>query len=76
MTLLKHFKITAMKSSKKELLCVKCPSSREGHVHCSMFLVTTLSPPSLLRFLIITDHFLKSPELVKAMYAKMSSQER
>lgn len=29
-----------------------------------------------LRFLIITDHFLKSPELVKAMYAKMSNQER
>ncbi|MBV97584.1 Ataxin-10, partial [Eschrichtius robustus] len=27
-------------------------------------------------FLIITDHFLKSPELVKVMYAKMSNQER
>ena len=35
----------------------------------------TLSSFSL-RFLIITDHFLKSPELVKAMYAKMSNQER
>lgn len=26
--------------------------------------------------MIITDHFLKSPELVQAMYAKMSNQER
>ncbi|XP_059257766.1 ataxin-10 isoform X1 [Mustela nigripes] len=33
-------------------------------------------PESEWPFLIITDHFLKSPELVKAMYAKMSSQER
>ncbi|XP_045320490.1 ataxin-10 isoform X5 [Leopardus geoffroyi] len=32
--------------------------------------------PELFLFLIITDHFLKSPELVKAMYAKMSNQER
>uniref|UniRef100_A0A8D0SRK0 Ataxin-10 n=1 Tax=Sus scrofa TaxID=9823 RepID=A0A8D0SRK0_PIG len=33
-------------------------------------------PESEWPFLIITDHFLKSPELVKAMYAKMSNQER
>ncbi|KAG8517960.1 Ataxin-10 [Galemys pyrenaicus] len=32
--------------------------------------------PLAFRFLIVTDHFLKSPELVKAMYAKMSNQER
>ncbi|XP_058164913.1 ataxin-10 [Dasypus novemcinctus] len=33
-------------------------------------------PESEWPFLIITDHFLKSPELVKAMYAKMSNPER
>ncbi|TKC36549.1 hypothetical protein EI555_013535 [Monodon monoceros] len=33
-------------------------------------------PESEWPFLIITDHFLKSPELVKVMYAKMSNQER
>ncbi|XP_014388653.1 PREDICTED: ataxin-10 [Myotis brandtii] len=33
-------------------------------------------PESEWPFLIITDHFLKSPELVRAMYAKMSNQER
>lgn len=33
-------------------------------------------PESEWPFLVITDHFLKSPELVKAMYAKMSNQER
>lgn len=33
-------------------------------------------PGSEWPFLIITDHFLKSPELVHAMYAKMSNQER
>ncbi|XP_077025282.1 ataxin-10 [Tamandua tetradactyla] len=33
-------------------------------------------PESEWPFLIITDHFLKSPELVKAMYAKMSNSER
>ncbi|XP_066214757.1 ataxin-10 [Saccopteryx leptura] len=33
-------------------------------------------PESEWPFLIITDHFLKSPELVKAMYVKMSNQER
>ncbi|XP_074182662.1 ataxin-10 isoform X2 [Rhinolophus sinicus] len=33
-------------------------------------------PESEWPFLIITDHFLKSPELVQAMYAKMSNQER
>ncbi|XP_060044748.1 ataxin-10 isoform X1 [Erinaceus europaeus] len=32
--------------------------------------------PELFLFLIITDHFLKNPELVQAMYAKMSNQER
>uniref|UniRef100_A0A287CSZ9 Ataxin-10 n=1 Tax=Ictidomys tridecemlineatus TaxID=43179 RepID=A0A287CSZ9_ICTTR len=32
--------------------------------------------PELFMFLIITDHFLKSPELVQAMYAKLSNQER
>nr|XP_040137717.1 ataxin-10 [Ictidomys tridecemlineatus] len=42
---------------------------------CFTILVTELSPFSL-RFLIITDHFLKSPELVQAMYAKLSNQER
>nr|XP_045007964.1 ataxin-10 isoform X2 [Jaculus jaculus] len=33
-------------------------------------------PESEWLFLIVTDHFLKSPELVQAMYAKLSSQER
>nr|XP_012612809.1 ataxin-10 isoform X2 [Microcebus murinus] len=33
-------------------------------------------PESEWPFLIITDHFLKSPELVEAMYAKLSNQER
>ncbi|XP_037375054.1 ataxin-10-like [Talpa occidentalis] len=33
-------------------------------------------PESEWPFLIITDHFLKCPDLVKAMYAKMSNQER
>ncbi|KAM4797701.1 ataxin-10-like isoform X1 [Urocitellus parryii] len=33
-------------------------------------------PESEWPFLIITDHFLKSPELVQAMYAKLSNQER
>ncbi|XP_055483022.1 ataxin-10 [Psammomys obesus] len=33
-------------------------------------------PESEWPFLIITDHFLKSPELVEAMYAKLSDQER
>ncbi|XP_052604514.1 ataxin-10 isoform X2 [Peromyscus californicus insignis] len=32
--------------------------------------------PELFMFLIITDHFLKSPELVEAMYSKLSNQER
>lgn len=30
----------------------------------------------LFRFLIVTDHLLKCPELVKALYAKLSNQER
>ncbi|ELV12521.1 Ataxin-10 [Tupaia chinensis] len=33
-------------------------------------------PDSEWPFLIITDHFLKSPELIEAMYAKLSNQER
>lgn len=33
-------------------------------------------PESEWPFLIITDHFLKNPELVRAMYAKLSHQER
>ncbi|XP_062058682.1 ataxin-10 [Lepus europaeus] len=33
-------------------------------------------PESEWPLLIITDHFLKSPELVQAMYAKLSNQER
>uniref|UniRef100_A0A2K6EK56 Ataxin-10 n=1 Tax=Propithecus coquereli TaxID=379532 RepID=A0A2K6EK56_PROCO len=33
-------------------------------------------PESEWPFLIITDHFLKNPELVEAMYAKLSHQER
>ncbi|KAL6047803.1 hypothetical protein STEG23_034625, partial [Scotinomys teguina] len=33
-------------------------------------------PESEWPFLIITDHFLKSPELVEAMYSKLSNQER
>ncbi|XP_063099780.1 ataxin-10 isoform X2 [Cavia porcellus] len=33
-------------------------------------------PESEWPFLIITDHFLKNPELVQAMYAKLSHQER
>ncbi|KAG8505909.1 Ataxin-10 [Galemys pyrenaicus] len=33
-------------------------------------------PESEWPFLTITDHFLKCPDLVKAMYAKMSNQER
>ncbi|XP_040843369.1 ataxin-10 [Ochotona curzoniae] len=33
-------------------------------------------PESEWPFLIITDHFLKSPELVQAMYSKLSNQER
>ncbi|XP_004695503.1 PREDICTED: ataxin-10 [Condylura cristata] len=33
-------------------------------------------PESEWPFLIITDHFLKCPDLVKAMYAKMSDQEK
>ncbi|XP_064139447.1 ataxin-10 isoform X2 [Loxodonta africana] len=32
--------------------------------------------PELFLFLVITDHFLKSPELVKAMYAKLTNPER
>ncbi|XP_032618893.1 ataxin-10 isoform X2 [Chelonoidis abingdonii] len=32
--------------------------------------------PNLFLFLIVTDHLLKCPELVKAMYAKLSNQER
>ncbi|KAM6216512.1 ataxin-10 [Rhynchocyon petersi] len=35
-----------------------------------------MQPESEWPFLVITDHFLKSPELVKAMYAKLSNQER
>ncbi|MEE6477627.1 hypothetical protein FKM82_011572 [Ascaphus truei] len=30
----------------------------------------------VIRYLIVTDRFLKCPELVKAMYAKLSNQER
>ncbi|XP_049740613.1 ataxin-10 isoform X1 [Loxodonta africana] len=33
-------------------------------------------PESEWPFLVITDHFLKSPELVKAMYAKLTNPER
>ncbi|CAO2601356.1 Atxn10 [Lemmus lemmus] len=33
-------------------------------------------PESEWPFLIIADHFLKSPELVEAMYSKLSNQER
>uniref|UniRef100_A0A8C9DKS5 Ataxin-10 n=1 Tax=Prolemur simus TaxID=1328070 RepID=A0A8C9DKS5_PROSS len=33
-------------------------------------------PESEWPFLIITDHFLKNPELVQVMYAKLSNQER
>ncbi|KAM5289173.1 ataxin-10 [Ctenodactylus gundi] len=33
-------------------------------------------PESEWPFLVITDHFLKSPELVRAMYPKLSHQER
>ncbi|KAM7317461.1 hypothetical protein ACRRTK_023763 [Alexandromys fortis] len=33
-------------------------------------------PESEWPFLIISDHFLKSPELVEAMYSKLSDQER
>lgn len=33
-------------------------------------------PASEWPFLIISDHFLKSPELVEAMYGKLSNQER
>uniref|UniRef100_A0A8C3PDI8 Ataxin-10 n=1 Tax=Chrysemys picta bellii TaxID=8478 RepID=A0A8C3PDI8_CHRPI len=32
--------------------------------------------PDLFLFLIVTDHLLKCPELVKVMYAKLSNQER
>ncbi|XP_006866954.1 PREDICTED: ataxin-10 [Chrysochloris asiatica] len=35
-----------------------------------------LQPESEWPFLVITDHFLKNSELVKAMYAKLSNQER
>ncbi|XP_053243546.1 ataxin-10 isoform X3 [Podarcis raffonei] len=38
--------------------------------------IWTLAFPSLFLFLIVTNHLLKCPELVKAMYAKLSNQER
>ncbi|XP_075409616.1 ataxin-10 [Tenrec ecaudatus] len=35
-----------------------------------------MQPESEWPFLVVTDHFLKDPELVKAMFAKLSNQER
>ncbi|XP_045145511.1 ataxin-10 isoform X3 [Echinops telfairi] len=35
-----------------------------------------VQPESEWPFLVVTDHFLKDPELVKAMFAKLSNQER
>lgn len=73
MNLLKHFKITANQKLEKKMcnahkVIRPCPFYyvSGNHTFSSFF----------LRFLIITDHFLKSPELVKVMYAKMSNQER
>ncbi|XP_009280509.2 PREDICTED: ataxin-10 [Aptenodytes forsteri] len=43
--------------------------------YCCMVLFTCLNS-ALIRFLIVTDHLLKCPELVKALYAKLSNQER
>ncbi|KFM09491.1 Ataxin-10, partial [Aptenodytes forsteri] len=54
---------------------IRCFSTPFG-VNVDAVFVAPVTLLFFFRFLIVTDHLLKCPELVKALYAKLSNQER